>query len=568
MRCCVRLAILCSVVLGAAGCEGSIIESKDGPRGTPGKVDPETGLPVDPETGRPIDPETGKPLPPFSAAPVAIRRLSATQFHNAVRDLFPDVRVTTALEADAAVNGFIEIGVARGTISPAAAEKLEKAAYEIAGQVAAPDRRARFVSCTPASTVDTACARSYVERVGRRAFRRPLTSEEVARYVGLADTAARRMNDFYAGIEFATAGLLQSPNFAFRVEVGEPDPADGSRLRYTSLEMATRLSFLIWNTIPDEPLLAAGEAGELLTERGLTAQVERLSNDARARSAMNNFHLERFNLEALDTLNKDRARFAGMTNTLGASMREDVLRTIDHIVFEQGGDYRDLFDTPITFSNAELAGIYGLARPASGTQLLALPGAGPRLGLLGKPGLLAMNAHVRETSPTLRGKFVRERILCESIPEPPPDVVTIVPEPNPDAPTMRERLVRHREEESCARCHASMDPIGLAFENFDAIGAHRETDNGHALDLSGEIDGAAFNGSRELAGLLRDRVSASECSVRQLYRYAVGHVETDGEEIVIKALSQRFSAGGHRLKGLIQEIVMSEGFRYLKKENP
>ncbi len=567
MRCCARLVILGSLFFAAASCEGNIA-SKDGTRGVPGAVDPETGLPVDPETGRPVDPETGEPLPPFSAAPVAMRRLSATQFHNAVRDLFPDVRISTALEADAAVNGFIEIGIARGTISPVAAEKLEKAAYEIATQVAAPDRRARFVGCTPAATVDAACTRSYLERVGRRAFRRPLFADELTRYAGLAEKAAQRLGDFFAGIEFATAALLQSPNFVFRVEVGEPDPSDASRLRYTSLEMATRLSFLIWNSIPDDALLAAGEAGELVTERGLTQHVERLVNDARARSAMNNFHFERFNLEALDSLNKDRTRFAGMTDTLGAAMREDVLRTIDHIVFDQGGDYRDLFDTPITFSNAELAGIYGVAKPASGTQLLTLASAGPRAGILGKPGILAMNAHVRETSPTLRGKFVRERILCQSIPEPPPDVVTIVPEPNPNAPTMRERLARHREEEGCARCHASMDPIGLAFENFDAIGAHRDTDNGHALDLSGEIDGRTFDGSRELAAVLRERTVASECAVRQLYRYATGHVETPGEEIVIKALSQRFSAGGYRLRELIREIVMSDGFRHLKKENP
>ncbi|HMJ13475.1 MAG TPA: DUF1592 domain-containing protein [Polyangiaceae bacterium] len=564
MRIRARLAMVCSVVLATIGCEGNIESDRTGP----GALDPETGLPVDPETGRPVDPETGEPLPPFSAAPGAMRRLSATQFQNAVRDLFENVRVTTALEPDAAVNGFIEIGVARGTISPAAAEKFEKAAYEIAGQVVAADRRAKFVGCTPAASVDTTCTRAYVERVGRRAFRRPLSSDEVGRYVGLAETAARRLNDFYAGIEFVTAGLLQSPNFAFRVEVGEPDPGNAGRLRYTSIEMATRLSFLIWNSIPDDALLRAGEAGELVAEQGLTTQIERLVSDARARTAMNNFHFERFNLEALDTLNKDRARFAAMTDTLGAAMREDVLRTADYIVFEQGGDYRDLFDTPVTFSNAELAGLYGVAKPASGTALTLLPAGGPRLGLLGKAGFLAMNAHSRETSPTLRGKFVRERLLCESIPAPPPEVVTIVPEPNPNAPTMRERLAVHRQEASCARCHGAMDPIGLSFENFDAIGSFRENDNGHALDLTGEIDGTTFDGPRELAALLRNRASANECAVRQLYRYAVGHVESAGEEVVIKSLSQRFSAGGYRLKNLIREVVVSDGFRFMKKESP
>jgi hypothetical protein len=547
--------------LGVLGCQGSIRTD------TP-SLDPETGLPVDPATGRPIDPNTGAPLPPFSAAPVSMRRLTSSQYRNVTRDLLGSVELRTELETDTAVNGFVEIGAGLSTISPAAAEKFENAAFELGKQAASPALRDGLLGCKPKATVDSACTRSFIERFGRRAFRRPLSSDELIRYVGIAEQSAQKLGDFYGGVEFVVAGLLESPNFLFRVEVGEADPDQPPRLRYSGFEMATRLSFLLWNTAPDDALLDAAAAGQLVTTKGLSEQAERLLADPRARTAMNNFEFERLGLEALDELAKDKGVFAAFTPGLLTGMREDILRTIDYVAFEQRGDIRDLFETEVSFVNGELAGLYGVKKPASAVELALLPRGGLRLGLLGKPGLLAMNAHVRDTSPTLRGKFVRERLLCQTIQAPPPNVITILPEPNPNAATMRERLAVHRSNPTCAGCHGAMDPIGLAFENFDAIGAFRATDNGHALDVSGDIDGHAFAGPAELGSILKNDPRVVECGVRQLYRYATGHVELEGEEIIVKSLAQRFASAGHRMAELLKAVVVSDGFRYMKRGEP
>ena len=332
--------------------------------------------------------------------------------------------------------------------------------------------------------------------------------------------------------------------------------------------MATRLSFLFWNTTPDDALLDAAEAGELATIPGLTAQVDRLVQDPRVREAMNNFHAERLGMDALASLAKDADLYPAMTGSLGAAMREDILRTIDYLTFDAGTDYRELFDTRVSFVNSELAAVYGLPDPGAAFQRIALPEDSLRVGLLGKAGLLAMNAHVKETSPTLRGKFVRERILCQSIQPPPANVVPVLPEPDPNAPTMRARLSAHATDESCAGCHSRMDPIGLAFENFDAIGAYRATDNGHALDVSGELDGRPFDGPRQLAGIFREDSGAAVCVARQLYRYAVGHVEGPGERIVVSGLSSAFEASNYQLTLLLKSIVVSDGFRYLTRSQP
>jgi hypothetical protein len=358
----------------------------------------------------------------FTPVPAAMRKLSVIQYQNSVRALLgDDVQLTVVLEPDTQLNGFVEIAGARATVSPTALEKYEDASYELAAQALVASRRAAFVGCTPSGVTDDGCAGEFIERFGRRAWRRPLGDDEIQRYVEIANTAATTLNDFYGGIEFATAGLLQSPNFIFRVEIGEADPSDSSRLRYTDYEMASRLSFLLWNTTPDDELLDAADAGELTTTAGLLAQVDRMLDDPRTRAAMTNFNAERLGLDALPTVPKDADLFPEMSPELGAAMRDDILKTLDDRMFTDGADYRDVFDTRTAFVNDALAELYGVSAPG-GDGRVELPADELRQGLLSRAGLLALNAHVRNTSPTLRGKFVRERVLCQSIPPPPNDV--------------------------------------------------------------------------------------------------------------------------------------------------
>jgi len=496
----------------------------------------------------------------FVPGQAALRRLTREQYVASIHTLLgDDVAIETELEEDVAINGSVSIGTSRSTISPHATEKYETAAFELAAQAVASERRSKLIACAPAGTVDDACTEDFVRSFGRRAFRRPLTDAEITRYVALASEAATELGDFWAGIEFALAGFLQSPNFLFRSELGEPDPADPTRLRFTSYEMASRLSFFFWNATPDDALLDAAEAGELLTLVGVEEQATRLAADPRARGALDIFHAERLALEELDALAKDTTLFPSAGPELAHAMREDILRTIEYVTID--GDYRDLFSTNVVFAEGALAELYGV-EPSRGETPTALPAGGARVGLLGKPGLLAMNAHSRETSPTRRGKFVRERVLCQDIPAPPPNVVTTLPEPDPNAATMRDRLKLHASVPACAGCHTKTDPIGLAFEHFDALGGFRENDDGHELDVTGELDGAPFEDARELSMLVRERPEATDCVVRQMYRYANARVEKDGEEAAIDALNSAFEASGYRLTSLMTAIAMSDGFRY------
>ena len=185
-----------------------------------------------------------------------------------------------------------------------------------------------------------------------------------------------------------------------------------------------------------------------------------------------------------------------------------------------------------------------------------------------KPALLALNAHATETSPTKRGKFIRERFLCQSIPAPPANVVPVLAEPDPNAPTMRDRLKVHATDASCSGCHNLMDPLGLALEHFDPIGRYRETDHNAKLDVTGELDGEKFDGAVELAQLLKDDPRTAECLVRQVFRYALGHVETTGEEPQITLLMQAFENNGHGLNALFHALATSDAFRYAGKELP
>ncbi len=538
-------SLLLALGLLAPGCIGELADRQAGPSGAPPRTPPGT-------------PPIATPTTP---APATLRRLSAAQYTETVRALFgDDLTLAVELEPDTALNGFVAIGSSRATVSPRAAELYEQAALDLADRALldAP-RRASLVPCSPSGGVDAACARTFVASLGRRAWRRPLEAEEVERYATIADESARVLGDFYAGLSMATAGLLQSPHFLFRVESGELLP-DGRR-RYTGWEMASRLSYALWNGPPDEELLRAAEAGELTTDEGLRTQALRLAHDDRCGATVRDFFAELLRLEGLARLPQDPAIFPQMSPTIGAAMRESTLRGVEAHLMTRGLDYRSLFTSRDVFVDAELARLYGVAEPAAGEWAeVTLPSGGARAGLLGHGSVLAVTGHSHASSPTLRGKFVREALLCQSIPPPPMDVGEL-PEPSPELPTMRERLAAHRENPACASCHTFMDPIGLGLENFDAIGAYRETENGARIDPTGELDEIAFDDARGLGEALASHPRLTGCLVRNLYRYTTGHVETSGEEPTLAALTTTFDADSS-VRELLVELVSSDGFRY------
>jgi hypothetical protein len=498
-----------------------------------------------------------------SSAPV-LKRLTAPQYTNTLHDLLgAEVLVPDDLEPDAAANGLLQLGAGVNALSGYGVEHYETAAFDVAEHaLAIPAVRTRVVPCTPVATRDDTCARAVLEPLGHRAWRRPLTSAEVDRVVGVAGVAATTLGDFDTGLTYGIAALLESPNFLYRIELGEEDPDTPGLRRYTGSEMATRLAYVLWNTMPDDALLAAAEAGDLTTDTGLATQVDRLLQDDRAREGVRAFFGDMLALYALDDLNKDPTVYVHMSADLGPSAREETLQGLDWLVFDEDGDYRDLFTTRTAFLDRKLAAIYGVPAPAmDGFARTELPDDGRRRGLLGQVSFLALQSHPANTSVTRRGLFVREVLLCQPLPSPPAGLNTSIPPATETAPTMRDRVAQHLQDPTCASCHISMDPIGLGLENFDGLGGWRDAENGVTIDASGDLDGTPFSDAWGLAQAVHDHPDTGPCFAKTLFQYANGHVLDIGEVELLDWHARGFEEAGWSVRALLRDIVTSPGFR-------
>jgi Protein of unknown function (DUF1588)/Protein of unknown function (DUF1592)/Protein of unknown function (DUF1595)/Protein of unknown function (DUF1585)/Protein of unknown function (DUF1587) len=566
------LTFVALVVLGAACARGQISGGTGVGTGAAGS----TGATGAAGAGTPVMPPGGDPngllgtKPPaaavFTPAASTLRRLTTAQYRNTIADLLgPGVTIKTELEADTALDGFASIGAARVSLSATATEEFDAAAFDLAHQALSnTTTRGALVGCTPAGTSDMTCATSFVTTFGRRAWRRDLTPAEITQYATIATNAAGMLKDFWGGLEYGLAGLLDSPHFLYREELGAADPTTPSRRVFSGYELASRLAFLVTNSTPDDTLLDAAKSGKLATSAGLGGEAQRLLALPRAHDAMANFFTELYALGNLDSLPQSPMFFPAVSATLGASMRAETLKVLDDIAF--GADYRTLFDTTTTYVNQELASLYGLpAVTGTGFVQATLPAAGPRAGFLGQGSFLAMYSHADSGSPTRRGKFIREVILCHAVPSAPPDVNTTFPVDAPGATqrTTRQKLEQHRMAgSSCAACHQVMDPVGLGLENFDGIGAYRATEAGQAIDASGDLDGVMYTDARGLGAALKNHPDVGSCLTRGVLRYTIGHIETTGEQPVVDALSQQFTANGFKFSSLVLGVVASASFRY------
>lgn len=530
----------------AAACIGNI--------GDPVPQDPGSTTPTD------VEPAVYEP-----AAPV-LPRLTTLQYRSALIDLFGVNVPLLPTEPDTNPYLFDSIGAASTTLSELGVEQYEQAA-EAATQYVFSDplRRAVLVGCEPAAPGD-ACVQSFLARFGRKALRRPLTADELARWTNITVTLAQP--DLWEGIRLATAGFLQSPNFLYRVELGEPDPENPERRVLTGFEMASRLSFLLWNTTPDDELLDAAEKGELSDADGIEKHAARLLSDERARAAIQRYFSQYLDLGRLEGVERDPATYPLFTPTTNFAMRREVELLVDHIV-QEGGDARSIFSTQRTFVNSDLAALYGVDAPGADASTFVevdLPEDGPRAGLLTLGAFLTMNAHETQTSPTARGKYVRERVLCQVVQPPPPDIDTnLEPSEGEEAQTVRQLLEEHRKNPACKGCHQFIDPPGLLFEHFDSVGAYRDKLPGDLpVDATGDLDGVALDGARDLAELLTTDERVGHCIVTQLYRHAQARLDTTGEAPAIDELDASFAEAGYDFRALLLSLVTHESFRTLR----
>ncbi len=498
------------------------------------------------------------------ATPSAAQRLTRSQYAASIHDIFgAEVVVPSALEPDVALDGFESIGASNSTVSARGIEQYETAAYAIGKQISLdPKLLERTLTCKAQTPDDAACARTFVTTVGARVFRRPLTEPEITRLVARITTSGAALGGFEKGLAYGISALLQSPQFLYRSAVGEPDPENPGKLRYTGYELATRLSYFLWNSTPDDALLEAAKSGKLGAYPGLASEVERMLASPKARAGLRNFVSEWLRLADLDLLQKDSKLFTTFSTDLGAMAREETLRTFEDLVFDKDGDVRDVMTTRRTFVTPKLASMYEVAAPsATGFAPVDLPEKGRRRGLLGQISILALYAHPTSTSATLRGKFVREKLLCVTIPPPPANLNTALPEPNDQAKTLRDRVQIHFTAPTCAACHLEMDPIGLGLEHFDGIGRARTKENGALIDASGKLDGVAFTGPETLAQAIHDHRGFPTCIVRKVFQYATG-TNPDGAQVnTLDALNGRFIATGYRMKTLLGAVATSPAFR-------
>ncbi len=544
------------VLLGMlAGCEGAII----GERTTPSSE-----LPAGPLMNT-VDPV--EPLPAFVPAPLRPRLLLSGQYQNAIADLLgTEAAAAVTPPRDVQVNGLTAIGATQLAISSVALDAYEANAY-LAAQAALLARRSALITCVPASTADAVCMRTLAQRFVTRAFRRPATEVELTRWTQVGVTVATAFDVFDRGVEFMLAGLLQSPAFLYLDEVGARDAAEPALRHLTAWELASRISFFLTNSPPDDELLAAAANGALATDAGVRAQAQRLLHQPKAREAMTKLFDELLELTQLDHLAKDSQTFPGFRSALGASMREETRRSLLDLGFDQPTDFRQLFTRRTTFVDAPLAQHYGL--PAvTGWTTVQLPAE--RAGIFTQASFLSLQAHPSANSPTYRGRFIRERLLCQTIPAPPPEVSTTLPAAPPNTHrTLRQKVELHMQAASCRGCHAMMDPVGFAFEGFDAIGRRQTLDDGLPIDSSGSLDDrGAFTDAPGLMNALHDDPRVMSCLTRVIFRQGVGHVDLRTEARPLRAAEEAFIASGYRYQSLLEELVASEAFRTGTLETP
>lgn len=429
-----------------------------------------------------------------------------------------------------------------------------------------PDARADLVPCDPEREGRRACAGQVLRSFARRAWRRPVAEAEVERLLELTDLVAAEGDGFDLQIAVGLQAILLSPHFVFRVELGEEAP-DGS-LRLTDHELATRLSYFLWRTTPDEALLAAADRGELSDPVELDRHIDRMLDDPRASAMIRDFAGQWLGVRALDQKHPDPETYPDFDDALRASMEMETERFVEAFLREDRS-VLEMFDAGFTFVDDRLARHYGMPRPGSSEPVrVPVEALRPRGGLLFQGSFLTVTSHPRRTSPVKRGAIVLDSLLCSAAPPPPPGVEGLDEPVNPQG-TLRERFEQHRTDPACATCHAHIDPIGFSLENFDAIGAWRTTDAGFPIDASGEMpDGTRFAGPEQLAAILADDPRFPACLTEKMTIYALGRDVSRRDACSLEAVEHELAAGGYTLSSLIRALIHSDAFMRLEREDP
>ncbi|GLR90994.1 DUF1588 domain-containing protein [Bradyrhizobium iriomotense] len=536
-----RVAVIALGVIAAlalAGCYGPTEED--------GKATAHAAAPVD-----------------LRGAPQRMRLITRDQYVNSLRYIFgPDLSVEARIAPMRRTEGLLANAAASVGVTDTQIEQFQRVAVQVSAEVVDAKHRNFFIPCKPKDEMaaDPECAATFLSRIGRLLYRRPLSAAKLAQVVEDANVGAAKLQGFYPGLAVALEGVLLSPELLFVTDTYEPDPQNQGQLRLDAYSLAQRMSFFLWNAAPDEALLKAADSGEIQSAKGRARVVDMMLASPRLEVGMRAFFGDMMEFNRLDGLAKDPKIFPAVTAASIADAREQTLRTIINHLITENRDYRDLYTTRETFISPSLAALYG-TEAAQGWGRYEFPGASGRVGIVTHISFLAVHAHPVRSSPTLRGKAVREILLCQKVPPPPPNVdFSAIENPDPSLKTARDRLEAHRKNPVCAGCHKITDPIGLALENFDGAGEYREAEKGAKIDVSGTLDGKPFNDAVGFAYALHDNPALTSCLVRRLYSYGTGGPATAEDAPNLAYFNQRFGEQGYRLRDLLRTIALSRAF--------
>jgi Protein of unknown function (DUF1592)/Protein of unknown function (DUF1588)/Protein of unknown function (DUF1595)/Protein of unknown function (DUF1587)/Protein of unknown function (DUF1585) len=563
-----------ALVIVGLGCTGVVGDGGMQPPG--GSAGP---APTDPGiigTGPGTGPNALTCTPANPTATTRLFRLTHAQYENSVRAVTGlEVQASVDFPADQNQAGFdrgmdLQVGDALGKAYRATAETI--AAKVISTSAA----YKKVVACDPAA--GDACARTFVADFGRRVYRRPLTEGEKTAYSSLFTQGATLVDGtgtpFQNGVQTVVQAFLQSPHFLYRTELSTT--LSGGLVTLSGFEIASRLSFLLQNGPPDDALLAAAQSGQLSTTEGTANQARRLVATEAARNTVRDFHHQWLIMDAFaNKLTKDPTRYPTVTPDLAPVLVAETEQFVNSVTFDLGKGFTSLMTAPFTFVNKTTAPLYGVTGTFTDTLQRVDLDPTQRAGLFTRLGFLAANAYSNRSSPIHRGAFIQRHVLCATIPDPPPNVPQLPP--LAATQTTRQQVDMHTAPMECAGCHHTLiNPVGFGFENYDAVGQYRTTENGVTIDATGKLAGtaaaaagnASFTDAVSESQLIASSPEGRSCYAINWVRYAFGRQESPGDSCAVAALAANLLDDNYKVTDLLVDMTRTKPFMFRAPGGP
>jgi hypothetical protein len=492
-----------------------------------------------------------------------LTRLTQEQYLNTVKDLFGGIDLTSIYPNGQSASQF---GLTQADVDGSDLDHYQRASELVSAAVVGNATNLNKIAPCAQGADARGCAKTFLQAFGTKIYRAPVDATDLDRHLALYDAGSA--NGGYAhGIQLLLQGMMQSSRFLYRVELGTTTNVGTTAVKLSGYELATRLSYGLWNTTPDDTLMTAAAGGTLATAADAATQLQRMIKDPRGATMVSHFLASWIHLPDLANVAKNATFYPEWNDDLRTAMGTQTQSFFDDLLTNKGGTINALLTSQTVFMNNKTALLYGATAsslPTDGSFQASQRTDGTASGLLTLPAFLATQAKASESSPIYRGKFVREQFFCQELPSPPANVPQ-APEVKAGVST-RERLTEHEVNAACSACHTLMDPIGFGFENYDAIGRYRTMDGGKAIDASGTLTGTdvdgAFTGVAQLGTKLAGSPTVEACVGKQWFRYAMGRAEGTADACSLQAMSKTFHDAGGDLRTLPMAIVQTPAFLY------